>query len=134
MAIGGDTTGWRLQRDDDGTSVDVHVSKVRDPLDGLDGKRVVIHGVLTTANWVERGRSPMLPLDKIAALRFAIVIMPVATLFSATAAMQRYLAEIRRAGTPLALLDDATDFGEFGELMNLSAFRSFEERGSGPGE
>jgi len=79
-------------------------------------------------NWVERGRSPMLSLDRIAALGFALVIMPVATLFSATAAMQRYLEEIRLRGTPLRLLDDAIDFERFGELMNLPAIRSLEER------
>ena len=82
-------------------------------------------------NWVERGRSPMLPLETLAAMGFAIVIMPVATLFSATAAMQRYLEEIRLKGTPLALLDHAIDFDRFGELMNLPAIRSFEERISG---
>jgi len=82
-------------------------------------------------NWVERGRSPMLPLEKIAAMGFAMVIMPVATLFSATAAMQRYLEEIRLRGTPLALLDEAFDFEKFGELMNLPAIRSFEQRVSG---
>jgi 2,3-dimethylmalate lyase len=82
-------------------------------------------------NWVERGRSPMLPLESIAAMGFAVVIMPVATLFSATAAMQRYLEEIRSRGTPLALLDHAVDFDKFGELMNLPAFRSFEQRISG---
>jgi 2,3-dimethylmalate lyase len=79
-------------------------------------------------NWVERGRSPMLPLDRLAVMGFAMVIMPVATLFSATAAMERYLAEIRLSGTPLALLDHAMDFDRFAELMNLPAIRSFEKR------
>jgi hypothetical protein len=64
MAVGGETTGWRLERDD-GTRVDVNVSKVRDALDGLDGKRVVIHGNLTTANWVERGRQPLIMAERI---------------------------------------------------------------------
>jgi 2-methylisocitrate lyase-like PEP mutase family enzyme len=82
-------------------------------------------------NWVERGRSPMLPLETLAAMGFSVVIMPVATLFSATAAMQRYLEEIRLRGTPLMLLDHAIEFEKFGELMNLPAFRSFEERVSG---
>jgi hypothetical protein len=64
MAVGGETTGWRLERDD-GKRVDVNVAKVRDALDGLDGKRVVIHGTLTQANWVERGRQPLLMADRI---------------------------------------------------------------------
>src|SRR5689334_5361112 len=64
MAVGGETTGWRLERDD-GTRVDVNVSKVRDALDGMDGKRVVIHGTMTTANWLERGRQPLIMADSI---------------------------------------------------------------------
>jgi hypothetical protein len=64
MAVGGETTGWRLERDD-GTRVDVNVSKVRDALDGMDGKRVVIHGTMTTANWIERGRQPLIMADSI---------------------------------------------------------------------
>jgi len=82
-------------------------------------------------NWVERGRTPMLALERIAELGFALVIFPVATLFSATAGMQRYLAEIRRAGTPLAVLDDAAGFEEFTELVGLPELRTFEEQVSG---
>ena len=78
-------------------------------------------------NWVERGRTPMLPLERIAELGFAVVIFPVATLFSATAGMQRYLAELRSAGTPLQVLDDAADFEEFTDLMGLPEIRGFEQ-------
>ncbi len=79
-------------------------------------------------NWVERGRTPMLSLEQIAELGFALVIYPVATLFSATLAMQRYLAEIRRAGSPLAVLDDAVDFEAFTDLVGLPEVRAYEER------
>lgn len=82
-------------------------------------------------NWVERGRTPMLPLEQITELGFALVIYPVATLFSATLAMQRYLAELRRAGTPLAVLDDAVDFEAFTGLVGLPEVRAFEERITG---
>ena len=78
-------------------------------------------------NWVERGRTPMLPLERIAELGFALVIFPVATLFSATTGMQRYLAELRRAGTPLEVLDDAADFEAFTDLMGLPEIRGFEQ-------
>jgi hypothetical protein len=66
MAIGAETTGWRLERDD-GTRVDVSVAKIRDAVAGLDGKRVVIHGGLTTANWTERGRKQLLVAERIEA-------------------------------------------------------------------
>ena len=78
-------------------------------------------------NWVERGRTPMLPLESIAELGFALVIFPVATLFSATTGMQRYLAELRTAGTPLEVLDDAVDFEEFTDLVGLPEIRGFEQ-------
>jgi len=78
-------------------------------------------------NWVERGRTPMLPLARIAELGFAIVIFPVATLFSATTGMQRYLSELRTSGTPLAALDDAVDFDAFTDLVGLPEIRAFED-------
>jgi hypothetical protein len=66
MAIGAETTGWRLERDD-GTRVDVRVANVKEPVDGLDGKRVVIHGALTTVNWPERGRRELIIAERIEA-------------------------------------------------------------------
>jgi 2,3-dimethylmalate lyase len=82
-------------------------------------------------NWVERGFTPMLPLERIAELGFALVLFPVATLFSATIAMQRYLAELRSAGTPLGALDDAVNFDEFTDLVHLPEIRAFEEKITG---
>lgn len=78
-------------------------------------------------NWVERGRTPMLPLERIAELGFALVLFPVATLFSATTGMQRYLAELRGSGTPLASLDDAVGFDAFTDLVGLPEIRAFEQ-------
>ena len=66
MAVGAETTGWRLERDD-GTRVDVSISKVRDSLEGLDGKRVVIHGVIATVNWPERRSQQLLMAESIEA-------------------------------------------------------------------
>jgi 2,3-dimethylmalate lyase len=82
-------------------------------------------------NWVERGMTPMLPLERIAELGFALVLFPVATLFSATAGMQRYLGELRRAGTPLGALDDTTPFDDFTDLVHLPEVRAFEDRITG---
>jgi len=83
-------------------------------------------------NWVERGRTPMLPLERVAELGFALVLFPVATLFSATAGMQRYLAELRRSGTPLGALDDAVGFEDFTDLVGLPEIRAFEDRVTRP--
>lgn len=79
-------------------------------------------------NWVERGFTPMLPMERIVELGFAVVLFPVATLFSATLGMQRYLAELHREGTPLGALDDAVSFDEFTDLVRLPEIRAFEEK------
>lgn len=79
-------------------------------------------------NWVERGRTPMLPLERIAELGFALVIYPVATLFSATSAMQQYLASLREHGTPREVLHRATGFEEFTDLVGLPQVRALEAR------
>jgi len=83
-------------------------------------------------NWVERGRTPMLPLERVAELGFALVLFPVATLFSATAGMQRYLAELRLSGTPLGALDDAVGFEDFTDLVGLPEIRALEDRVTRP--
>lgn len=77
-------------------------------------------------NWVERGRTPMLSVERIGELGFALVLFPVATLFSATTGMQRYLAQLRATGTPLGALDDAIGFDAFTDLVGLPEIRDFE--------
>ena len=66
IAVGAETTGWQLERPD-GTRVDVDVSKAADAAGRLDGKRVVIHGGMTKANWVERGERPLIVAERIEA-------------------------------------------------------------------
>ena len=67
IAVGAETTGWALERDG-GTRIDVDVSKVSpDVVAGLDGKPVVIHGAMTTANWPERGEKLLLVAERIEA-------------------------------------------------------------------
>jgi hypothetical protein len=64
VAIGAETTGWQLERDD-GTRIDVDVTKVADAAAGLDRQRVVIDGSIVTANWVERGEKQLLLAERI---------------------------------------------------------------------
>jgi 2,3-dimethylmalate lyase len=78
-----------------------------------------LRGTPLLLNWVEGGRTPPLPLERIAELGFALVILPLSTLLAATRAMVDVLGEIRRAGTPLPVLDRLTGFDEFGELIGL---------------
>jgi 2-methylisocitrate lyase-like PEP mutase family enzyme len=79
-------------------------------------------------NWAEGGKTPPIPYDRLRELGFAIVIFPISTLLSATAAMQRALAEIKAAGTPAPILDEMPRFGEFLDLIGLGEFADLERR------
>ena len=65
VAIGGETTGWRLIGDGQTGGIDVDVSKVQDRAKALDGKRVTITGRMTERDWPERGRTQVLVAEKI---------------------------------------------------------------------
>src|SRR6185437_14916539 len=46
-------------------------------------------------NWAEGGRTPPLPLPRIAELGFALVLFPIGTLLAATAGIRQLLASLR---------------------------------------
>jgi carboxyvinyl-carboxyphosphonate phosphorylmutase len=79
-------------------------------------------------NWAEGGKTPPLPYQRLAELGFALVLMPLTALLAATRAMQQALAELRRAGTPLPLLDGLPAFDEFLELIGLPEVRALEQQ------
>lgn len=64
-AIGGETTGWRLEGDAQTGGFEVDVSKVRQSAKALEGKRVTITGRLTTRGYPERGSVQILVADRI---------------------------------------------------------------------
>ena len=67
VAVGGETTGWRLIGDGQTGGVDVDISKVRDHATALDGKRVTVTGHMTSRSWPERGETPVLAAERIEA-------------------------------------------------------------------
>jgi 2,3-dimethylmalate lyase len=79
-------------------------------------------------NWAEGGRTPPLPLDRIAELGFALVIYPIGTLLAATAAIRAELATLRRDGVPTASLPS---FDEFTGLVGLPEVKELEQRFAG---
>ena len=64
-AIGGETTGWRLEGDAQTGGIDVDVSKVQARAKQVDGKRVTVTGKMTTRSWPERGETQVLVVEKI---------------------------------------------------------------------
>ncbi len=82
-------------------------------------------------NWAEGGRTPPLPLDRIAELGFALVLFPIGTLLAATAGIRALLATLRTDGAPTAALPGLPTFDEFTDLIGLPEVRSLEERFGG---
>lgn len=79
-------------------------------------------------NWAEGGRTPPLPLDRIAELGYSLVLFPIGTLLAATAGIRSLLAALKSDGTPAAALPDVPSFDEFTDLIGLPEIRSLEER------
>jgi 2-methylisocitrate lyase-like PEP mutase family enzyme len=79
-------------------------------------------------NYASGGRSPLLPMATLRALRYAIVILPVDTLLVATKAMADFLAEVRKRDDVLALADRYFPFGEFNTLIGAVDQMALAER------
>ena len=88
-------------------------------------------GVPLLFNWAEGGRTPPLPLARIAALGFRIVIFPLCALLAATRAVQDVLASVRATGTPLDALPGLPGFDAFLDTVGLPEVRALERRFAG---
>lgn len=82
-------------------------------------------------NWAEGGRTPAVPLDRIAEMGFSLVLFPIGTLLAATAGIRALLATLREDGTPTAALPGLPSFGEFTDLVGLPEVQELEARFGG---
>jgi 2-methylisocitrate lyase-like PEP mutase family enzyme len=76
-------------------------------------------GVPLLFNWAEGGKTPPLSYEEIAALGFALIIMPIGTLLAATAAMQQFLGKLKESGTPAPFVGELMPFSEFTDIVGL---------------
>ncbi len=76
-------------------------------------------------NWAEGGRTPALSLDRLRELGFALVLFPISTLLSATAAVRASLERLRTEGTPDV---EAGALDDFARLVGIDEVRELEER------
>lgn len=83
------------------------------------------------ANMSEHGKTPLLTRDEIAALGYAIALFPSSTLFAAARSAREIAGLLARDGTTRNGLDRIMEFGEFNEVVGLSAWQDEEERVSG---
>jgi 2-methylisocitrate lyase-like PEP mutase family enzyme len=70
-------------------------------------------------NYAPGGRSPLPPFSTLRELRYAIILLPVDTLFVAVRAMQAFLHQVREGDAVLSLADRYIPFGEFNELIGV---------------
>ncbi|MBI3454708.1 MAG: isocitrate lyase/PEP mutase family protein [Candidatus Rokubacteria bacterium] len=85
-------------------------------------------------NYAPGGRSPLLPFPRLAALGYAIILLPVQTLFAAARAMADYLEALRETGEPAGLDERLMAFADFNALFGVSEMLEREQRfRGGPG-
>jgi methylisocitrate lyase len=82
-------------------------------------------------NFVEHGKSPLLPADELQRLGFKMVIFPGSIMLAVLPLVYQILGEIRRHGTTEALLDRMTNVVELFETMGLSDMLALDARVAG---
>jgi 2,3-dimethylmalate lyase len=83
-------------------------------------------------NFTEGGRTPAVTHGFLRDLGFRLVIFPLSTLLTATAAMRSALAQIKASGTPIELLPSMLGFEAFLDLVGIGEIRELEERFADP--
>jgi carboxyvinyl-carboxyphosphonate phosphorylmutase len=79
-------------------------------------------------NWAEGGKTPPMPLERIAELGFRIVIFPIGALLVATKAIRELAAEIKKSGTPIRIASELMSFKDFNDFVGLPEIRQIERR------
>src|SRR5207249_6728432 len=68
-------------------------------------------------NYAPGGRSPLLPFARLRELGYAIILLPVDTLFVGVRAIADFLAEVRKRDDVLSLAERYISFAEFNRLI-----------------
>jgi len=79
-------------------------------------------------NYAPGGRSPLLPFKRLRELEYAIILLPVDTLFVAVKAIQGFLAGVKERDDVLAYADRYIPFAEFNELIGVTEQMALGER------
>ena len=83
-------------------------------------------------NYVETGKSPLLPAAELERLGFKIVIFPASALLSAVQAVKHVLGELRDKGTTAHLLENMTSLQDCFEEVGLSEMLADDARFATP--
>ena len=83
-------------------------------------------GVLTLANMVEGGRTPMFTNAKLSEFGYNLIIYPTASVYVTTKAMVALWEGMRRDDTTETLIDTMIPFAQFNEIVGLPEIRAIE--------
>lgn len=83
-------------------------------------------GVLTLANMVEGGRTPMFKNAELSEFGYNLIIYPTASVYVTTKAMVDLWEAMRRDDTTATLLNTMIPFEQFNEIVGLSEIRAVE--------
>jgi len=79
-------------------------------------------------NYAPSGRSPLPPIAMLRQLGYAIVLLPVYTLFAAAAAIERALGVLREAGEATATGETPMSFTDFCQLIGVDEHMALDGR------
>jgi 2-methylisocitrate lyase-like PEP mutase family enzyme len=79
-------------------------------------------------NYAPGGRSPLLPFARLRELRYAVILLPVDTLFVAARAIQGFLRDLNEGGDALPLAGRYIPFPEFNEIIGVDLQFTLGER------
>ena len=82
-------------------------------------------------NYVETGKSPLLPAAELERLGFKIVIFPASALLSVVQAVRQLLAELKDKGTTAHLVENMTSLQDCFEVVGLSEMLADDARFAG---
>jgi 2-methylisocitrate lyase-like PEP mutase family enzyme len=80
------------------------------------------------ANMIEKGKTPVLPKQKLAELGFHLILYPLAGLFAAAQGLATIYEKIRRDDTTLGAEQQLMAFDEFNDLIAVEAKYALAER------
>ena len=83
-------------------------------------------GVLTLANMVEGGRTPMFKNAQLSEFGYNLIIYPTASVYVTTKAMVDLWEGMRRDDTTQTLIDTMIPFAQFNEIVGLPEIREIE--------
>ena len=89
------------------------------PVESRDSKPLV-------ANMVEKGRTPLLPAQRLQEIGYSLAIFPATAFLAAGAAMEKAYQRLQDQGSSASIADELYEFDRFSRLMGFEAVWEFE--------